>query len=86
MTALYGALFGLFTYATYDLTNYGTLKAWTVTLVPSDILRDMAMTAVVSALGMLAGRATSRWLAVGGMASASVGIFYNPTYGQKAVR
>src|ERR1700760_3365430 len=32
MTAIYGALFGLVSYATYDLTNYTTLKAWTLSL------------------------------------------------------
>lgn len=32
---LYGALFGFFTYATYDLTNYSTIRDWplAVTLV-----------------------------------------------------
>jgi uncharacterized membrane protein len=35
---VYGALFGLFTYATYDLTNYGTLKSWTAGLAAADIL------------------------------------------------
>jgi uncharacterized membrane protein len=62
MTALYGALFGLFTYATYDLTNYGTLKPWTAELAASDIAWGMVMTAVVSTLGMFAGRAVFRWL------------------------
>lgn len=38
MTALvYGALFGFFTYATYDLTNLATLKGWTVPLAVVDI-------------------------------------------------
>jgi uncharacterized membrane protein len=60
MTALYGALFGLFTYATYDLTNYGTLKSWTAGLAASDIAWGMVMTAVVSTLGMLAGQAVTR--------------------------
>ena len=55
MTALYGALFGLFAYATYDLTNYATLKGWTATLATSDIVWGMAMTAAVSTLGMLRG-------------------------------
>ena len=62
MTALYGAAFGLFTYATYDLTNYSTLRDWTATLAASDIAWGMVMTAVVSTLGMLAGRALIRWL------------------------
>jgi uncharacterized membrane protein len=63
MTALYGALFGLFTYSTYDLTNYGTLKSWTAALAASDIAWGMVMTAVVSTLGMFAGRAVMRWFA-----------------------
>ena len=34
--ALYGALFGLFTYATYDLTNQATLRNWTSQLTLVD--------------------------------------------------
>lgn len=34
---LLGALFGFFTYATYDLTNLATLKDWPLTLVFVDI-------------------------------------------------
>lgn len=33
----YGALFGFFTYATYDLTNYATLRNWTLSLTLVDI-------------------------------------------------
>ncbi len=57
MTLLYGALFGLFTYGTYDLTNYATLKPWTLQLASADIAWGMAVTAVTSTLGMLAGQA-----------------------------
>jgi uncharacterized membrane protein len=64
MTALFGALFGLFTYATYDLTNYGTLKDWTATLAVSDIARGIVMTAVVSTLALVAGRAVARWFGI----------------------
>lgn len=32
-----GALLGLMTYATYDLTNYATLRAWTLQLTIADI-------------------------------------------------
>ncbi len=35
---LYGALFGLFTYATYDLTNLATLNNWPIKVVIVDIL------------------------------------------------
>ncbi len=42
---IYGALFGFFTYATYDLTNHATLRnwAWQITLV------DIAWGSFVSA-------------------------------------
>ncbi|HMS50517.1 MAG TPA: DUF2177 family protein [Candidatus Saccharibacteria bacterium] len=33
-----GALFGLVTYATYDLTNYATLKGFPLTIVGIDLL------------------------------------------------
>jgi uncharacterized membrane protein len=35
--ALSGALFGFFTYMTYDLTNQATLKNWTTQLTLADI-------------------------------------------------
>jgi uncharacterized membrane protein len=57
MTLLYGALFGLFTYGTYDLTNYATLKPWTLTLASADIVWGMVVTAATGTLGMLAGDA-----------------------------
>ena len=41
-----GALFGLATYATYDLTNYATLKGFPLTIV----IVDLAWGATVSAL------------------------------------
>jgi uncharacterized membrane protein len=40
-----GALFGLITYATYDLTNLATLKDWPVKVV----VVDMAWGAVLAA-------------------------------------
>jgi uncharacterized membrane protein len=35
--AIYGALFGFFTYATYDLTNHATLRNWTLQLTLVDV-------------------------------------------------
>ncbi|GAU85456.1 DUF2177 family protein [Bosea sp. BIWAKO-01] len=32
-----GALIGLLAYATYDLTNYATLRAWTLTITLADL-------------------------------------------------
>ena len=52
-TAWTAALFGLFCYATYDLTNLATLRQWPVGLS----FIDMAWGSVVSALSALAGRA-----------------------------
>ena len=52
-TALYGALFGLFAYGTYDLTNLATLRGWPVGLS----LLDMAWGALISALSSVAGKA-----------------------------
>ncbi len=46
-----GALFGFFTYATYDLTNLATLKNWPLTIVFIDIAWGALLTAVVSTAG-----------------------------------
>ena len=44
----HGALFGLFTYATYDLTNYAVLKNWTLGLTIEDIVWGMVVSTIVS--------------------------------------
>lgn len=43
-----GALFGLMTYATYDLTNLATLKDWTLTITFVDMAWGMVLAASVS--------------------------------------
>jgi uncharacterized membrane protein len=48
---LMGALFGIFTYATYDLTNLATLKGWPLPIVFIDILWGAALSAIVSFSG-----------------------------------
>lgn len=48
---LLGALFGFFTYATYDLTNLATLKGWPMTIVIIDIIWGSVLSAVVSFSG-----------------------------------
>ena len=48
---LMGALFGLFTYATYDLTNLATLKGWPLNIVFIDILWGAFLSAIVSFSG-----------------------------------
>jgi uncharacterized membrane protein len=48
---LLGALFGLFTYATYDLTNLATLKDWPLIVTAADICWGMVLTGTVSGAG-----------------------------------
>jgi len=50
-TALvWGALFGFFTYATYDLTNLATLKDWPLSVVVVDIVWGTVLGASVAGL------------------------------------
>ena len=49
-----GALFGFFTYATYDLTNQATLRNWTTTLTMVDMAWGTALGAITSAVSFLA--------------------------------
>ncbi|MCG6982879.1 MAG: DUF2177 family protein [Deltaproteobacteria bacterium] len=55
-TVILGILYGLFTYATYDLTNLATLKDWPVKIVVVDILWGMVLCGLVSAGGFLVAR------------------------------
>jgi uncharacterized membrane protein len=48
---LSGALFGFFTYATYDLTNLATLKNWPLQIVFIDIIWGAVLTGLVSTAG-----------------------------------
>lgn len=45
-----GALFGLITYATYDLTNLATLKDWPFTVVWVDMIWGTVLAASVSVI------------------------------------
>ncbi|UCB50831.1 MAG: DUF2177 family protein [Deltaproteobacteria bacterium] len=55
---VWGALFGLFTYATYDLTNLATLKDWPVPIVIVDIIWGMVLCGTVSVVGFR----VAKWL------------------------
>lgn len=55
--ALYGALFGFFTYITYDLTNLATIKDWPLTISLIDILWGTALSALVASGSFMAARA-----------------------------
>ena len=53
-TLLYGALFGFFAYATYDLTNFATLKVWTLRVTMLDMAWGTVLTGATSTAGALA--------------------------------
>jgi uncharacterized membrane protein len=52
---VYGALFGAFTYGTYELTNFATLRSWTLGITIIDIAYGAVMGLVVATV--------SYWLA-----------------------
>jgi len=54
---VYGALFGLFAYATYDLTNHATLRNWSSTITLIDLAWGTFVTGLSATLAFLASRA-----------------------------
>jgi uncharacterized membrane protein len=56
-----GALFGLFTYATYELTNFATLRNWTLSITVIDIAYGVVLGAVVSAVAYALMPTVLRW-------------------------
>jgi len=58
-TALYGALFGLFCYATFELTSLAMLKQWSWAVAAVDMSWGVVVTAVSSTAGLL----MANWLA-----------------------
>jgi uncharacterized membrane protein len=52
-TALYGALFGLFCYATFELTSLAMLKHWSWAVAIVDVSWGVVVTAVSSTAGLL---------------------------------
>jgi uncharacterized membrane protein len=58
-TLLYGALFGLFCYVTFELTSLSLLKHWTWAVVLVDVSWGTFVTAAASTLGLL----VADWLA-----------------------
>ncbi len=51
--AVYGALFGLVTYATYDLTNLATVKDWPLVVTLVDLAWGSVLAASVSVITYL---------------------------------
>ncbi|MBX3568507.1 MAG: DUF2177 family protein [Rhizobiaceae bacterium] len=54
--ALYGALFGFFAYATYDLTNQATIKGWPTIITIADLCWGTFVSAVSATAGFLVTR------------------------------
>ncbi|MBV1708778.1 MAG: DUF2177 family protein [Erysipelotrichaceae bacterium] len=50
---IYGALFGFFTYATYDLTNLATIRDWPITITIIDLIWGTSLSAAVSSISYL---------------------------------
>lgn len=50
---LYGAFFGLITYATYDLTNLATLKDWSIKVTIVDLIWGMILSSSVSVISYI---------------------------------
>ncbi|MEL6226319.1 MAG: DUF2177 family protein [Pseudomonadota bacterium] len=57
--ALYGALFGFFCYATYDMTNLATLRDWPVIIVIVDVAWGTFLTGTAAVAGYFITRALS---------------------------
>ncbi len=55
---LYGALFGFFTYMTYELTNLALLKDWPLNIVVVDIIWGVVLCTSVATLSFI----LARWL------------------------
>jgi uncharacterized membrane protein len=53
----YGALLGLISYATYDLTNLATLKDWALIVTIIDLIWGTVLGGIVSYVSALLGRA-----------------------------
>ena len=55
-TVLRGALFGLVTYATYDLTNLATLAGWPVLLTVVDLAWGTVLSSTVTLISVWVGK------------------------------
>jgi len=55
-TLLRAALFGLVTYATYDLTNLATIKNWPLLVTVVDLAWGTILSLAVSFVGFIAGK------------------------------
>lgn len=54
--AIWGGLFGFFTYMTYDMTNLATLKNWSHLVVVADIIWGTVLCASVATVSFFIGK------------------------------
>jgi uncharacterized membrane protein len=59
---LMGGLFGLFAYATYELTNYATLRNWTLQITVIDVLYGLIASGAVSAVAAMVTPSLAAWI------------------------
>ncbi len=58
-TPVYGALFGLFCYATFDLTSLALLKHWSWAVAAVDVSWGAAVTAIAASAGLIVANAVA---------------------------
>ncbi|MES0880760.1 DUF2177 family protein [Roseibium sp. SCP14] len=56
IAVVYGAMFGFFTYATYDVTNFATLRDWPVIVTIVDVAWGTTLSAVSACGGYIFAR------------------------------
>ncbi len=61
---IYGALFGALAYATYDLTNYATLRNWTLLITVADIAWGAIASATAAAASYYAAKFIAPWFGI----------------------
>jgi uncharacterized membrane protein len=59
---LMGGLFGLFAYATYELTNYATLRNWTLQITVIDVVYGLIVSGAVSAVAAMVTLSIAAWI------------------------
>ena len=55
--ALYASFFAIIAYGTYDLTNYATLRNWTLEITIIDLAYGTPVSAIAAIAGFMAARA-----------------------------
>lgn len=64
---MYGALFGAMAYATYDLTNFATLRNWTTLISVVDIAWGAIVTAIAAVAAYYLTRLIGGWMGIAGV-------------------